>query len=159
MDALARALERAGVRARVELPIGERSEAEVMWSKLVRLNALACMTSAYDKLLGEIRATPALRAELLATMEEASAVARAEGAVDARGEDALAELDRAHETLGSSMQRDIAAGREPELDAIPGSVLRAGARHGLRCPTIERLVVMIAQRAGIPAPGAAQAAG
>ena len=37
------------------------------------------------------------------------------------------------------MQRDIAAGREPELDAIPGSVLRAGARHGIECPTIARL--------------------
>ncbi len=44
------------------------------------------------------------------------------------------------------MQRDIAAGREPELDAIPGSVLRAGARHGIPCPTIERLVAMIAAR-------------
>jgi len=50
------------------------------------------------------------------------------------------------------MQRDIAAGREPELDAIPGSVLRAGARHGLACPTIERLVTMIAERAGVPLP-------
>jgi ketopantoate reductase len=50
------------------------------------------------------------------------------------------------------MQRDIEAGRTPELDAIPGSVLRAAARHGLQCPTIERLVVMIAERAGIPPP-------
>ena len=50
------------------------------------------------------------------------------------------------------MQRDIAAGRVPELDAIPGSVLRAAARHGLRCATIEHLVAMIAARAGIPAP-------
>ena len=56
----------------------------------------------------------------------------------------------AHATLGSSMQRDIAAGRAPELDAIPGSVLRAAARHDLACPTIERLVAMIAQRAGVP---------
>ena len=37
------------------------------------------------------------------------------------------------------MQRDIAAGREPELDAIAGAVLRAGVRHGLRCPTVEWL--------------------
>jgi 2-dehydropantoate 2-reductase len=37
------------------------------------------------------------------------------------------------------MQRDIAAGREPELDAIPGAVLRAAARHGLSCPTIASL--------------------
>ena len=62
---------------------------------------------------------------------------------------ALDELERAHGTLGSSMQRDIAAGRPPELDAIPGSVLRAAARHGLRCPTIARLVAVIADRAGV----------
>ena len=65
---------------------------------------------------------------------------------------AIAELEAAHETLGSSMQRDIAAGRPPELDAIPGSVLRAAARHGIACPTIERLVGMIAARAGIEPP-------
>jgi 2-dehydropantoate 2-reductase len=159
MQQLTAALTGAGVKARMQLPIAARSEAEVMWSKLVRLNALACTTSAYDKLLGEIRSTPALRAELVATMREAAAVARAEGALDVDADGALAELERAHETLGSSMQRDIAAGREPELDAIPGAVLRAAARHGLRCPTIERLVAMIAARAGIPVPaGAGQAA-
>jgi len=50
------------------------------------------------------------------------------------------------------MARDIAEGRVPELDAIPGAVLRAGARHGLPCPTIERLVALIVQRTGLPAP-------
>jgi 2-dehydropantoate 2-reductase len=152
MQELARVLSDAGISARVRLPISDRSEAEVMWSKLVRLNALACMTSAYDKLLGEIRSTPELRADLLGAIAEACVVAGAEGAEDVEAEKAVEELDRAHDTLGSSMQRDIAAGRAPELDAIPGSVLRAAARHGLGCPTIERLVVMIAERAGIPAP-------
>jgi len=139
--------------AGVEVPVRiEGSEAQVMWSKLVRLNALACTTSAYDKLLGEIRSTPALRADLVGAIDEACAVARAEGAADTDPAQALAELERAHDTLGSSMQRDIAAGRTPELDAIPGSVLRAARRHALECPTIERLVGMIAEWAGIPAP-------
>ncbi len=141
MRELENALNEAGVRARVL-----DSEAQVMWSKLVRLNALACTTSAYDKLLGEIRSTPALRADLVSAIEEGCAVGRAEGAQDVDPAKALAELTAAHATLGSSMQRDIAAGRPPELDAIPGSVLRAGARHGLQCPTIERLVAMIAAR-------------
>jgi len=127
------------------------SEPQVMWSKLVRLNALACTTSAYDKLLGEIRSTPELRDELVSAMEEAAAAGRAEGA-DVDAATAIAELDRAHATLGSSMQRDIAAGREPELDAIPGSVMRAAARHGLSCPTITKLVALIAARAGVQAP-------
>ncbi len=152
MQALAQTLSEAGVPARVCWPISDRSEAQVMWSKLVRLNALACTTSAHDKLLGEIRSTPELRAELVGAIEEGCAVGRAEGAPDIEPAMAIAELDRAHDTLGSSMQRDIAAGRTPELDAIPGSVLRAAARHELECPTIERLVAMIVDRAGIKPP-------
>jgi 2-dehydropantoate 2-reductase len=123
-----------------------------MWSKLVRLNALACTTSAFDKQLGEIRSTPELRAALVGAIEEGCAVGQAEGATDVDPAIALGELEQAHDTLGSSMQRDIAAGRPPELDAIPGSVLRAAARHDLRCPTIERLVAMIAARAEVPVP-------
>jgi 2-dehydropantoate 2-reductase len=152
MQALAKTLEDAGMYVRQTLPVSEQAEAQVMWSKLVRLNALACTTSAYDAQLGEIRCTPELRADLEGCIEEACAVGQAEGAEDVDPQIAISELELAHETLGSSMQRDIAAGREPELDAIPGAVLRAGARHGLRCPTIERLVVVIAKRAGAPAP-------
>jgi 2-dehydropantoate 2-reductase len=147
MESLAQLLKDAGISARV----GD-SEAQVMWSKLVRLNALACTTSAYDKLLGEIRSTPELRAALVGAIEEGCAVGRAEGAADVDPAKALGELEQAHATLGSSMQRDIAAGREPELDAIPGSVLRAAARHGIECPTIERLVGLIAVRAGVSLP-------
>jgi 2-dehydropantoate 2-reductase len=146
MAELARVLSDAGVKARGEWPISERSEPQVMWSKLVRLNALACTTSAYDKLLGEIRSTPELRADLVGAIEESCAAGQAEGADNVNPQKAIDELERAHETLGSSMQRDIAAARTPEVDAIPGSVLRAAARHGLECPTIERLVAMIRAR-------------
>jgi 2-dehydropantoate 2-reductase len=156
---LSETLERAGVPVRVLDEVSAAAEADVMWSKLVRLNALACTTSAFDKLLGEIRSTPSLRADLVGAIEEGCAVGRAEGAKDVEPARAIAELERAHATLGSSMQRDIAAGRTPELDAIPGSVLRAACRHGLRCETIERLVGLIAKRAGIPAPAVGAAAG
>jgi 2-dehydropantoate 2-reductase len=150
MERLAKTLQDAGIPTQV----GE-SEPQVMWGKLVRLNALACTTSAYDKLLGEILSTPELRAELVGAIEEGCAVAAAEGAsIDAS--DPLGELSAAHPTLGSSMQRDIAAGRTPELDAIPGAVLRAAARHGLECPTVGRLVASIAKRAGVPLPSAAR---
>jgi 2-dehydropantoate 2-reductase len=147
MEALAQLLKDAGVSARVQ-----ESEAQVMWSKLVRLNALACTTSAFDRQLGEIRSTPELRAELVGAIEEGCAVGQAEGATDVDPAIALGELEQAHDTLGSSMQRDIAAGRPPELDAIPGSVLRAAVRHDLQCPTIERLVALIATRAGVLVP-------
>jgi len=138
---LAAALEAAGVPARVM-----DSEAQAMWGKLVRLNALACTTGAWDLPLGEIRSDPERRAALEACVREAAAVARAEGA-DVSPDATMGELDDAHAELRTSMQRDIAAGREPELDAIPGSVLRAAARHGLECPTIERLAAIAERRA------------
>ena len=145
---LAQTLERAAIPARIG-----PSEAQILWSKLVRLNALACTTSACDRPIGFIRTDPEWRGALQQCIAEAAAVANADGAdIDAAAR--LAELDAAHAELGSSMQRDITAGREPELDAIPGAVLRAGKRHGLACPTIARLSAQIAARGGIPAPEA-----
>jgi 2-dehydropantoate 2-reductase len=146
VEELAELLGDAGVPARIL-----DSEAQAMWGKLVRLNAIACATSAWDLPLGAIRSDPSRRGALEACVREGAAVASAEGAsVDPA--DTMAELDDAHGELRTSMQRDIAAGREPELDAIPGSVLRAAARHGLACPEIERLVQIAARRAGVPAP-------
>ena len=127
------------------------SEAQILWSKLVRLCALACTTSAADRPIGFIRGDPEWCSALEGCIAEATAVAAADGAtIDPVAR--LAELDAAHPELGSSMQRDLAAGREPELDAICGSVLRAAARHGLPCPTIARLSAEIAARAGVVAP-------
>jgi 2-dehydropantoate 2-reductase len=146
LAALAARLEAADVPARVA-----DGEAQALWGKLVRLNALACATAAYDLPLGAIREDPAKAAELAACVEEGAAVARAAGAeIDAAV--VHAEIERVHAGFGSSMQRDLAAGREPELDAIAGAVLRAGARDGVACPTIAALAARIAARAGVPAP-------
>jgi 2-dehydropantoate 2-reductase len=144
--ALAEALRAADIPVR----LGD-SEPQVLWSKLVSINALACTTSAYDLPLGPIRSTPELRADLEGCLAEGAAVAGAEGA-DVEAAAVLAELEQAHAELGSSMQRDIVAGRTPELDAIAGAVLRAGERHGLPCPTVARLATRIAERAGIDPP-------
>jgi 2-dehydropantoate 2-reductase len=143
LERIAAILERTGVPAQVEA-----SEAHVLWSKLVRLVALACTTSASGRTIGFIRDDPGWRATLVAAIDEAAAVANAdEGEVN--GAAVLAELDDAHAQLGSSMQRDLVAGREPELDAIAGAVLRTGRRHGLECPTIERLSLQISEQGGL----------
>lgn len=146
ITALAAILREAGLDVRT----GE-SESQVLWAKLARLNALALTTSASDRPLGVIRADPRWRSALDGAVNETVAVARAEGAELEAGR-ARAELESAHPELGSSMQRDIAAGREPELDAIAGAVLRAGARHGLRSPTVGWLAERVAERAGIAPP-------
>lgn len=139
------ALQQAGIETRVS---EDKSEARILWGKLVRLNTLACMTAAYDAPFGAIRADPARWAELEACVREGVAVAHAEGAeIDPAV--VLGEFEAIHDGFGTSMQRDVAAGREPELDAIAGAVLRAGARHGIACPTIASLAARIAARAGI----------
>ena len=153
LDALAELLERSGVTTRVH-----DDEARILWGKLVRLNALACTTAAHDATFGAIRDDPARWAELQGCVEEGAAVARAEGA-EIEPATVFREFEVIHDGFGTSMQRDVAAGREPELDAIAGAVLRAGARHGIPCPTVAALAARIAERAGVPAPAAAPAAG
>jgi 2-dehydropantoate 2-reductase len=140
VEEFAATMRRAGVPVAIH-----GSEPGVLWSKLVRLNALACTTSAFDLPLGAIRDDPGKRAVLRACVEEAAAVARAEGA-DADAERTMAEIADAHAGLTTSMQRDLAAGRASELDAIAGSVLRAANRHDIECPAIERLVEIIRAR-------------
>jgi 2-dehydropantoate 2-reductase len=138
---VAELLEAAGVPAVVG-----PSEAQVVWSKLARLCALACMTSAYDLPIGPIRTTPELRDELKACVAEACEVGTAEGA-DLDPLATMRELDEAHPELGSSMQRDLRAGREPELDAIAVRVVETAHRYSIPTPTIERLIERIRARA------------
>jgi 2-dehydropantoate 2-reductase len=136
----------AHVLRAAELPTAVRaSEADVLWSKLSRLCALALATAASGLTLGEIRAHPRWRPLLEGAAVEAAAVARAEGAdVDTR--DVLAELADWDAGMRSSLARDVDAGVETELDAIGGAVLRAAARHGLACPSVAELVERVLDR-------------
>ncbi len=142
LEHLAQLMSRAEVPARVG-----PSEAQILWSKLVRLNALSLTTSASGERIGFIRSDPTWRAALEDCCREGATVAVADGAT-LDPATPLGELEAAHAELGSSMQRDIAAGHEPELDAIAGSVLRTARRHGIACPTIERLASDVARRSG-----------
>jgi 2-dehydropantoate 2-reductase len=58
----------------------------------------------------------------------------------------MAQIDSLPEGLGSSMQRDVNAGKPSEIDAIAGAVIRSGKKHGLECPTIEKLIILIKSR-------------
>jgi 2-dehydropantoate 2-reductase len=141
VEALAAELRAAGLEVRLGAP-----EPDVMWSKLARLCALALTTTASDRPIGFVRTDPRWRSALTNAVTETVAVAVAEGA-QLDPADTIAELDAVHPELGSSMQRDVRAGRAPELDAIAGAVLRAGAQHDLRCPTVQWLAEQVALRA------------
>jgi 2-dehydropantoate 2-reductase len=117
------------------------NEAQVMWSKLSRLNAIALTTTAFAAPIGDVRDQH--RDDLLDVVRETAAVAEAEGATIDVGAIEHELLVEAHPELLSSMARDAAAGRPLELDAIGGAVLRAGARHGIDTLTVQRLVEAI----------------
>jgi len=113
-------------------------ELSLLWDKLVFLAPLALATTAAAAPLGAVRDDD----RFIGCREEAIAVAQAEGAkVDAAAIRALQE--QASADIRSSMQKDVEAGHQPELDAIAGPIIRAGARHGISTPNTITLASQI----------------
>ena len=118
-------------------------ELELLWEKLAFLAPVALATTALDGPLGAVRDDERFRG----CQDETLAVARAEGA---RLDDvSIRALTRnTPDAMRSSMQKDVEAGFEPELDAIAGPILRGAARHGFAATDTQRLVGLIAARRG-----------
>lgn len=114
-------------------------ERAVLWEKAARLAVLAAGAVASREAAGALREDGAWRHRLCSALAEACAVALAEGiAVDPAEQWAIIESLPAD--LIPSAARDAAAGRRTELDAITGSVVRAGRRAGVPTPELARLL-------------------
>ena len=112
-------------------------ETSMLWDKLSFLVPLALLTTHERANAGAIRTRR--REDTLAVISEVAAVAAAEGAaIDP--EEVVRFLDSVPETMESSMQRDQAAGRPLEIDAIGGAVVRRAARAGVDVPVTAQLV-------------------
>jgi 2-dehydropantoate 2-reductase len=121
------------------------NEETLLWSKLCFLGPFALATSASGKNIGEILADPAWKAQLLSAIAEACAVARACGAsVDTEQMQAM--FSAAPPGMRSSMQKDLVAGRQLELDAIGGAIIRGGERSAIDVSTTTRLIAAIQAR-------------
>ncbi len=118
------------------------NEQTLLWSKLCFLAPLALVSSASGKNIGDIRADPIWHGKLNSTVLEACAVAKAQGAeIDVpKLQDTIASLPA---PMRSSMQKDLAAGRQLELDAIGGPIVRGGERYGIPVPTTVELMATI----------------
>jgi len=120
----------------------DTDELTMLWRKLVMLAPMALNTTAAGRSVGDLWADPELARRFEAATREACAVAAALGAkVDA--EEIVRMLRGFPGSLRSSMQKDVAAGRPPELDAIAGPILRGGARYGIPVPVTAGLVAII----------------
>jgi len=114
-------------------------ERAVLWDKAARLAVLAAATAASGRTVGELCDDATWRERLLAALEEAVAVALADGAALSAA-DQWAMITAMPADLTTSTARDAAAGRRSELDAITGSVVRAAARLGVHVPVLTGLL-------------------
>ena len=119
-------------------------EAATLWSKLSILAPIALVTTWTAAPYREAKAGH--WDEVAAVAREIVAAARADG-VDLDEAALLAMLERLPD-MRSSMQKDAAAGRPIELDAIGGAVLRAAERGGIDVPVTARLVADLEARHG-----------
>ncbi len=118
------------------------NEQTLLWSKLCFLAPFALVTSASGMNVGEILADAAWREKLSSTIAEACAVAKASGAeVDVQQFHAL--FAGVPAGMRSSMQKDLIAGRQLELDAIGGPIVRGGERYGIAVSTTINLIAVI----------------
>jgi 2-dehydropantoate 2-reductase len=126
------------------------NEPTLMWGKLVFLAPFALTTTAANKTVGEILADPYWRNLGEACVREACAVGIAEGASVDAGK-VLAGVVSMPANMRSSMMKDVAAHKAPELDAIAGPILRGAQRNAIDVPATKKLVAAVQDRAGYPA--------
>ena len=115
----------------------------MLWEKFVFLAPMALLTTDARASVGTIRTKR--RKDLTALLGEVSLVAGADGVpIDPAA--ILRFVDAIPGSMETSMQRDQAAGRPLELDALGGAVLRRAEKAGIDTPVTRRLVGQIGAR-------------
>ncbi len=123
-----------------------QNEQTLLWGKLCFLGPYALVTSASGMNKGEIYADADWKRKLISATAEACAVAKASGAeVDPAPIQAI--YDGLPSGMRSSMQKDLAARRQLELDAIGGPIVRGGERYGIDVSTTAALIAVIRAKA------------
>jgi 2-dehydropantoate 2-reductase len=121
-----------------------RADEKVMlWEKFVFLAPMALLTTDARANVGTVRTKR--RKDLTALLGEVSMVSRADGVhIDPAA--ILRFIDAVPGSMETSMQRDQAAGRPLELDALGGALLRRAEAAGIEAPVTRRLVAEIRAR-------------
>ena len=119
------------------------------WKKLLGNVALGAISAVTDLRSFEIMRIPELQEIVFRAVDEAAAVAKAEGvALDVA--EARSVLMTLVDTSGggtgaskSSMREDIIRKRRTEIDTIHGAVARLARQHKVATPTIDAMVAMV----------------
>jgi 2-dehydropantoate 2-reductase len=122
------------------------NEQTLLWWKLSFLAPFALVTSASGMNIGEVLANPDWKEKLSSAIAETCAVATPAARSLTRcgfGQG----FDSAPPGMRSSMQKDLAAGRQLELDAIGGPIVHGGERYGIDVSTTAKLMAEIRAKA------------
>ncbi len=106
-----------------------QNQQTLLWSKLCFLAPFALVTSASGMNKGEIYADADWKRKLISATQ------------------IQAIFDGLPSGIRSSMQKDLASGRQLELDAIGGPIVRGGERYGIDVSTTAALIAVIRAKA------------
>jgi 2-dehydropantoate 2-reductase len=119
------------------------------WKKLLGNVGLSALSGVTDMRSVDIMAVPELKAVVFRAVDEAAAVARAEG-IDLDAGEARSVLMKLVDPAGggtgtakSSLNGDLVNRRPTEVDHIYGTVARLGRTHGVPTPTIDTLIGIV----------------
>jgi len=121
------------------------SEEKVIWNKLVRLNAIASLTTAYQRTVGEIRTNAKLNMLLNEIVEESVLVASHEGVL-IDPQEVINQINALPYSLKTSLQRDVMSLRHSEFESITGGVLRLAESYGVPVPTHKYIYNLIRKK-------------
>lgn len=112
-----------------------------VWEKFSFISPIGTLTSYTHLPIGEIAKNPNLKAQLVQLMEELASVAEAKG-VELPADfvqQNLAVVDKLPPTVTSSMERDVAAAKQSEVETLTGYIVREAAVHGLEVPLYQTI--------------------
>lgn len=123
---------------------------QAQWDKFVLVAPHATISALNQVPIGVTRETPEAMALYATMVNEVKAVGEASGFTFApdTAEKIVANFMGAPPGQVSSMQRDYAAQRRVELEALTGTVVRRGREKGVPTPSFEALYAVLKVRAG-----------
>ena len=116
-----------------------------LWSKFLFIAAVAGLTSACRKRIGDLLGEPGYRELLVKAMREIEAVGRAKGINldDAVVEQTMEYVEGAVKDITASMHLDLERGRRLELEIFNGAVVRMGRETGVATPVNYMLYMVL----------------
>ncbi len=116
-----------------------------LWSKFLFIAAVAGLTSACRRRIGDLLGEPGYRELLVKAMREIEAVGRAKGINldDAVVDQTMEYVEGAVKDITASMHLDLERGRRLELEIFNGAVVRMGRETGVATPVNHMLHMVL----------------